>query len=712
MKVRLQIGLATVFTLLTAVLLGIVVSFLYFGNRELALRTAQNEMTKSRTQSVENMLATIRGTARAVTSAASFIGEFPEQAKSLGGLDVLHGIARGNEHYYGLYFGVEATGAFYQNVLLSRETKTFGPNSTQVPETATRVLRIIDGSLEQRKETYFWSNEAGDATAFFEKSPTYDPRERPWYRGAMESNEVFITQPYRFESTGRPGVTFAQRVSDETGAVIGVIGIDMTMSTLSRILEDIRIGEHGLVFMLDRDGKLMSYTGTRSSGQGTRFVTSDTDEKVEIESEVVETAISRWREDREAFFDFAPSADGEIYIASVAPIPEIFGVRPTLGFVVPEDEFVGPIKQTTARALQISGFVLIIAIVSTIIVARLLSNSLRRVAEEARRISNFELGGDLNLRTMIQEVSELETAMSSMKAGLASFGAYVPKDLVRSIVSRGEMIGVGGTSREVTLLFSDLRGFTSRTESLEPEELMPALSQYFEAMEKEIAVNAGSVDKYIGDAIMAMWNAPLDDPKHAEHACRAALACLHAEEGLNNTNVNSSPLVPLHTRFGLHTGRVIVGNVGSLSRMQYTALGAVVNLASRTESLNKAYGTRILVSDDLAQKVSDIFLFREVDTVSPVGTSKPTRLFELIGEADDTGRFPVSATRKREVEDWNACYALYRARSWAAAIESLTAYQHTASNPVLAETYIKRCREFIANPPADDWDGVYSFNVK
>ena len=186
--------------------------------------------------------------------------------------------------------------------------------------------------------------------------------------------------------------------------------------------------------------------------------------------------------------------------------------------------------------------------------------------------------------------------MSSIKAGLAGFGACLPDDLVRSIISSGEKTGEGGTLRADTLLFLDVQGFISACdESLDPEELVSALSQYFEVMKARIAETKCTVNKYIGDAIMAMWNAPPDDPNHVEHGCLTALACLRAEDELNAA-AQSSPLLPLHTRSGLHSGRMIVGNVFSLSQMQYIAPGAVINLASRLEGLNRVYGIRDLLS--------------------------------------------------------------------------------------------------------------------
>ncbi len=359
MKVRLQIGVAAVFTMLTVVLVGTVVAILYFGNRELALNTAHDQMIKARERSVDHMLATVSATGQVVSSAASFIGEFPDQAKSFDGLNVLHALTRGDDHYYGIFFGVESSGAFYQNILLSNGMRAFGPEATPVPVNATRVLRLSDVHPDGRREAYFWSNYAGKTQVFYERSTTYDPRERPWYQGAMETGELYFTRPYVFESTGRPGVTFAKRIVDGSGSSIGVAGIDMTLSTFATILNETRIGENGVVFVLDQNGGLFFYSGARSDGGGAHFLTAGSSEDFEIKSKIIETAISSWRADGEAFFRFTDPGSGETYIASVAPIPEIVGVQPTLGLAVPEAEFVGEIRRTAARALQISGLILL-----------------------------------------------------------------------------------------------------------------------------------------------------------------------------------------------------------------------------------------------------------------------------------------------------------------------------------------------------------------
>ncbi|MGI9363555.1 MAG: adenylate/guanylate cyclase domain-containing protein, partial [Rhizobiaceae bacterium] len=694
MKLRLEVNLASVFTLITLCMLTIVVYYFYSSNRDLALLTARKEMQQARERSVADIIGTMAKSGQVVKAGASLISKFPEKSRSLEALDVMNTLIDGDSQYYGIYFGLENGGTFYQNVVLPPEIQKFGPNDSPVPRGVKRVLSVIDGELEISAQDYYWVSQSGQRIKFAEATTNFDPRKRPWYLGAMKQDGVFVTQLYRFESTGRPGITFAQKIVDQYGNAIGVAGADITMTALAGILEDIRIGDEGLVFLLNREDQLISYTNTRSSQKRSRFLTPRAGQEARIDNSVVAAAMSHWTNNRQEFFRFSVAGDQQNYIASVAPIPEMFGAKPLLGFAVPEDEFVGAIKSTTRDVLKISAIVLLIAILITVLVARLLSNKLRKLAGEARRIRGFDLESGPPLQSSIREISDLSQAMASMKSGLRSFGAYVPTDLVRSIISTGEEVKVGGVSRDVTIMFSDLTSFTSRTEDLEPEKLMPALSHYFEVMEAQITAHGGTVDKYIGDAIMALWNAPAEDDNHCEHACRAVLACRHAEAKINASDT-SSPLVPLNTRFGLHRDEVVVGNVGSQSRMQYTVLGAAVNLASRVESLGKVYGLNALVTEQVVERTSHLFRFREIDRVSPAGTTKPVRLYELLGELDPKGTFPVDENLQAEAEAWQDCYELYCDRKWNDAHDAFKQHLHLASSQTLVDLYIQRCTAFM-----------------
>lgn len=696
MKFRLQLSVAISFTVLTVVVLGIAVTLFYISNRDLALETAKSSMNDARAKTDSGFVNVVAPVGRAVETMDAFLRAFPEEVGRFEGLTVVKTQIDDLDQVYGAYFGIEDGGAFHQVVHLQPRTKTFGTADAPVPDGAAFVFRSVRPTAGGRMETYTYLTNADEVIAEDTSAGDFDPRQRPWYKLAKETDHLVISPVYIFESTGRPGVTFSKRVMDPHGRLLGVAGADMSLDGITEVLNDIRIGEMGEVFILDHDGRMITQSDYAGGGE---------------ENPVVKAAISEWRAKESDFFRFVAPDLGDVFLASVTPLSSIYNIEPKLGVIVPERQFVGAINDSTRRVLNHTLIIILIAVFATVLLARLLSGHLRLVAEEARRISDFDLDGDFDLDTRIVEVSELGAAVSNMKNSLRSFGAYVPKDLVRSIVSSGGSVTIGGTSRELSILFSDIEGFTSKTEMLPPEMVMRDLSRYFEAMETEIFGNRGTIDKYIGDAIMAIWNAPARDPDHAEHACRAALACRTAEKRLNENAVESE-FFPIRTRFGLHADQVVVGNVGSARRLQYTAIGGAVNLASRVEALNKIYGTEILVTQSIVDRVADRFMFRPVDLVSPAGTTMPIMVHELIGESGSRAAAPIDEPIRREIEEWTAFYQLYQSRCWAEALTALRALQNSSSRPDLVAIYRDRCNQFIDHPPPENWDGVRTYMKK
>jgi adenylate cyclase len=243
-----------------------------------------------------------------------------------------------------------------------------------------------------------------------------------------------------------------------------------------------------------------------------------------------------------------------------------------------------------------------------------------------------------------------------------------------------------------------------------PEAVLTLLSRYLEALSRCIQAHGGTVDKFIGDSVMAFWNAPLDDADHAINACRALLACRAATETLN-ADFQSKGLEPLFTRFGLHTGDVVVGNVGSMERTQYTALGDAVNLASRIEGLNKHYGTQMLVTGAVERIARGQFLFRSIDIVVPSGTSRPVELFELLAAAD-AKTLGAASVPFAWVGDWKAAISAFRARDWDGAQALFQSFKTFQPDDKLVDVYLDRCKEFLARPPPRDWDGAEHYDKK
>ena len=233
----------------------------------------------------------------------------------------------------------------------------------------------------------------------------------------------------------------------------------------------------------------------------------------------------------------------------------------------------------------------------------------------------------------------------------AMFAQYVPPAVVSRLIAQPELMRLGGEAREVTLMFTDLANFTTLSEQLSAEQTVEVLTAYFNAMTPIVHATGGTVDKFIGDAVMAFWGAPLDDPQHAEHAVTAAISMQQAMQVLV-ADLRARGLPPIHMRIGLHTGRVVVGNVGSEQRFSYTAIGDAVNLAARLEGANKAFGTGILLSAATAAQLPSSVALRALDDVVVKGKTEPVRVFTPCDDAAvrDASLAALSAFHAR---DWD-----------------------------------------------------------
>lgn len=283
-----------------------------------------------------------------------------------------------------------------------------------------------------------------------------------------------------------------------------------------------------------------------------------------------------------------------------------------------------------------------------------------------------------------------------------AFGHYVNKDVVKQIKKDPHMLELGGAKREITVFFSDIAGFTGISEKLKPEELVKFLNEYLGAMTEIIIGNQGTLDKYEGDAIMAFWNAPIPQHDHQLHACTAALENQKRLADLRK-NWAKMDLPELRVRIGLNTGEAVVGNMGSENRFDYTAMGDNVNLASRLESINKQYGTYLIISESTYEAVQDHMVCRELDQIRVKGKSEPVKIYELLAKKEDQ-----TNELNNKVHAFSDALLLYRGKQFSEAQTKFAAISDDAPS----ELFVKRCAEFIKNPPAADWDGVWNFEVK
>lgn len=294
-----------------------------------------------------------------------------------------------------------------------------------------------------------------------------------------------------------------------------------------------------------------------------------------------------------------------------------------------------------------------------------------------------------------------------------AFSKYVSPTIVDQIAEHPENLKLGGEKRNVSVLFTDIAHFTTISEKLKPESLVALLNEYLEAMTDVIMAEGGTVDKYEGDAIMAFFGAPLEQKDHAIRACRVALKMRVKLEELHEL-WKKDPILPggetkpiLDFRCGISSGDVIVGNVGSSRRMEYTVMGDIVNLGSRLEGANKKYSTNIMVSEDTYNEAKDLFEARELDIIEVVGKSHPVRVYEILNEK---GQLVDEAANLLKL--YSEGIALYHERKFADALTKFEEILKIYPTDGPSKLYRQRCEVLRDFPPKDDWDGVFKMGNK
>jgi adenylate cyclase len=286
-----------------------------------------------------------------------------------------------------------------------------------------------------------------------------------------------------------------------------------------------------------------------------------------------------------------------------------------------------------------------------------------------------------------------------------ALGLYLAPAVARLVSERPEMLQLGGDKRELTVFFCDIRGFSAIAEQLEPGQLVELLHVYLGSMTDAVFAHDGTLDKYIGDAIMAFWGAPLAQQDHAERACAAAIEMVHRLHDLEG-EWEKRNWPTLEMGIGINSGEMVVGNMGSERRLSYTVAGDNVNIASRLEGLTKVYGSRIIASDNTIELMRETVVARELDIVRVQGRAAPVRIFELLGPASETQRWaPLRSA-------FAAGLFAYRARQWERAIDAFVAVLKERPNDKPSLLFVERCRHFLEAPPDADWDGVTAFDRK
>lgn len=572
------------------------------------------------------------------------------------------------------------------------------------------AYRAPDGSLHISQTTLAAHGTLHDYTVgasgawehhYEQTANDYDPRDEEFYKAAQQARKLVWVGPVIFYDEGMAGITCADPRLGSDGRVLGVLTVDFNLKLLSDFISQLRFGAHGKVFLFDQDRHVIAFPGLRPvvnpghGSYGKLLAESD------VSDPVFQALVARKRGAAEE--EFTLVSGGRRYIGGYRRLAVAAGPVWFLGTYAPESDFLDVLARNERAAVAVALAALAAGLLVTMILARRISVPLTRLAAEMAEVGDFRLQLRPPMRTIFREVAVMDESLLNMKGSLRSFSYYVPRDLVRGMLQSGQEATLQGQTREMTVFFSDIEGMTSIAETMAPDALVKMLSRYFDEMTEVIAAQGGTVDKFIGDAIMAFWGAPAPAADHAARASEAALRCERKLAELRRT----PELEKIRARIGIATGEVLVGNVGSHDRFNYTVMGDTVNLASRLEGLNKLYGTRILISDAAYRSAQGHVIARPVGVVRVKGKMRPVEVWEPLSLVSE-GLAGEDDARARELARlFSEALEAYVRRDFckAAACYEEALRLRPADRP--AAILLERCRHFQADPPAEEWSGVY-----
>ncbi|GAB2179276.1 adenylate/guanylate cyclase domain-containing protein [Dongia sp. agr-C8] len=522
--------------------------------------------------------------------------------------------------------------------------------------------------------------------------------EQDWYHAADQAKMPVWTEYTDTPLGKQPGIAISSKLT-VYGHYLGVVMIGIDLDRLARFLTALKVTSHGRAFILDGGNRVLtaSEVGTTAGGWHDLAAVKDplagaiqramTENKIDLSALTMPRTITV----------MDGMTEVEEYV-TFTPLPFRHWVIAT---VIPAEDILGEIPGATRRLYMIViASVVVVSLLGAFVAHRLISRPIAGIAQQMHQIEHFRLENLTYRPSRLRELDELSRALRLMGTGLSAFRKYLPADLVEILIREGIEAKPGGRTQPLTVLFTDLAGFTGLTEQA-PDKIVEILGDHLDFMSRIVAAHAGTVDKFIGDSVMAFWNAPASNPHHALSACKAALACraafLQSAQGMQ-----AATLGQIGLRIGVNSGAALVGNIGSHDRLNYTAIGDVVNVASRLESLNKRYGTDILIGEATFQEAGDGIITRRVDKVAVYGRRGGIAVYELLGLAETRAELGDLAW----IAQYDDGFERYLNRDFDGAVAAFREADRLRGRDEPSRRMILRCHRYIEQAPPVDWDGT------
>ncbi|MFO1162127.1 MAG: adenylate/guanylate cyclase domain-containing protein [Reyranellaceae bacterium] len=637
-NLRLKPSILASFVFLTVPVFFAVIIVNYVSNDNIARANAAELVERFRVDALANIQADFNPLKSLVRSAAAIGDQDPNFYADSRCFRYFYSIVLHSSKIVSAYVGLQ-NGAFRQTRRVEPKVSIQGKPPPEGAQYAYRWVVPVAGQPLLDHYTFLDADlkELGST----EELSTYDPRARLWYRSAAEAGTTTISDPDIFAALGLIGFTVASPFYVD-GKLAGVAAADITLDGLGGYLAERKISPGTVSYILDHQGRVIAASDlskTYDNDQGRlelRHITS-------LDDELPAMAYSMRPRKSEDMYFF--SHGGREYIASIATLPQEFGKRWQLFVITPVADFTGAFQHNNVRLAIFGLLATLVQIVIIYFLTSVVSSPLERMAFKVGKIQ--DIGGSEHLpsvRSSIREISVLSKAIDTLDAAVKSFAAFVPMGLVTQLLQSEQKLELGGHSRFLTIFFSDLESFSTLSEEIPSQELLLRVSAYLELVTKTVNQEHGTIDKFIGDGVMAFWGAPalLDD-----HAWRSCVAALRIQRGMDTLNERwvAEELKPLNVRIGIHSDAVLVGNIGSRERMSYTVMGDGVNVAARLEGINKEFHTRICISHNVFKEAGERLCVRPIDDVIVKGRRSKVPIYELLGVygADDPGLEPDEA---------------------------------------------------------------------
>ena len=705
----LRVNILTAFATLLSVTVITLVTFAYTRNSTSVLELMGRFVERVSASGISSSMALLDPVETSVTATARLAAIDETKARDGSLFPYMTSILETQPQLQSLYLAFDSDGRFLQAFPIPPGTEKFGANDAKPPEGAKFALRVIDRKGGLYSDVWTYVTATGSVVGSeISNQLNYDPRPRPWYKDAIATKGLIWSDLLVYTSNRQPGITAAYPIFAPDGRVIGAAAANVATKQISDFLAGLDLGKSGMAFIVDEKEQLIAHPDAartvRQDGLKYSLVKAD-----QLGEQVITDAFAAYHKAKARTVSF--DSGGQRHLGSFNPFPAELGKNWLMVIIVLEDDFVGTLKESS-RDLVITGFAVMVAgLILVAILASWITRPLTLLTHEIQKIQKFDLNGPIALHAIVAEVNELIHSMNMMKRALRTFGMFVPRDLVRELVASGRPIELGGQNRTLTVMFTDVADFTGLSERMAAGDLLVHISRHLAAISECVAEEDGTVDKYVGDAVMAFWGAPNWRDDHALRGCVAALKA-RRDQARMNAEWAAQGLPTMFVRIGLHTAPVIVGNIGSSWRMSYTAMGDGVNVASRLEGVNKVYGTQICVSQAVINDAGPKLLARPLDLVAVKGRKAGAMVYELMALREGDSDLAPTAQDLEICRLTEEAFAAYQERRWSDAIAAYQRLAAMAPDDKVPAIFIERCQHYLADPPPPDWTGVYEMKTK